>query len=143
MWRREPVANGIKTNVDNLQPEIMKLLKDYGDKASKAINLAVEDEAKDIRKKVRQKAKSAGIKGRKYKNGWQIRTTVGANGVNCQVYNGPKYRLVHLLEKGHRIVSKAGKDVGEAKPYPHVEPAAENMDRELMDKIQKNLETLS
>lgn len=137
------MSNEIRCNVDDLAPTIMKLLNEYGDDATKATNLAVEDEAKDIRKKVRQNVSSSGINAKKYTGGWQIKKTIGAKGVNCVIYNGTEPGLVHLLEKGHRIVAWK-KDTGKStRKFPHVEPATEHMDKELEDKIQKNLDLLS
>lgn len=141
-WRKEPVSDEIRCNVDNLQSTFAQLLKDYGDRATKAINLAVEDEAKDIRKAVRQNAGSAGIKGKRYKGGWQIKKENRSMGVQCTVYNGSTPGLVHLLEKGHRVVVK-GKTYGKADAHAHVAPATDNMDRDLEQKISEKLELLS
>ena len=120
----------------------MQLLKDYGDKATKAINLAVEDEANDLRKRIRQEAGSAGIGGKRYKGGWQIDKQVRAMGVQCTIYNGSVPGLVHLLEKGHRVVAYK-KNRGQAPAFAHVGPSTQNLDSELEEKIQKNLDLLS
>lgn len=136
------MSEEIRCNVDNLSDSIMKLLKDYGDTATKAINLAVEDEADGIRKKVRQNAGSAGIQGRRYKGGWQIKKENGPFGLQATVYNGSVPGLPHLLEKGHNVVAY-GKSVGHAAAYSHIAPATQNMDTELEQKIQKNLDLLS
>lgn len=142
MWRNVLVADEIRVNVDNLQSTFMQMLKDYGDKATKAINLAVEDEAKDVRKEIRQNAGSAGIGGKRYKGGWQIKKTMRTMGVQCTVFNGSTPGLVHLLEKGHRVVVK-GKQYGTAKAYEHVAPSTENLDKDLEEKIRQKLELLS
>lgn len=142
MWRNGQVSDEIRCNVDDLQSTFAQLLKDYGDKATKAINLAVEDEAKDVRKQIRQEAGSAGIRGKRYKGGWQIKKEVRASGVQCTVYNGVTPGLVHLLEKGHRVVVK-GKNVGQASAYPHVAPVTKNLDKDLEEKIRQKLDLLS
>ena len=115
-----------------MQSELMQLLKDYGDQATKAINLAVEDEANDLRKRIRQEAGS----------GWQIDKQVRAMGVQCTIYNGSVPGLVHLLEKGHRVVAYK-KNRGQAPAFAHVGPSTQNLDSELEEKIQKNLDLLS
>ena len=93
------MADEIRCNVDDMASTFAQLLAEYGDNATKAISLAVEDEANDIRKKIRQDAGSAGIKGKRYKGGWQIKKEVRAAGAQCTIYNGTTPGLVHLLEK--------------------------------------------
>lgn len=136
------MSDTIRCDVDDMQSELMQLLKDYGDKATKAINLAVEDEANDLRKRIRQEAGSAGIGGKRYKGGWQVQKQVRAMGVQCTVYNGSAPGLVHLLEKGHQVVAWK-KTRGRAAAYAHVGPSTQNLDSELEEKIQKNLDLLS
>lgn len=134
----------IKVNVDNLQSAMLKLLADYGNKANDAINLALDDEAKDLRKEVRHNVSSAGIKTGKskkrkdYKGGWQIAKEQGARGTDYKIHNGSAPGLVHLLEKGHNVVSY-GKSYGRTRAFPHVQPATEHMDDDLMKKIEKYL----
>ena len=132
------MADEIRCNVDDMASTFAQLLAEYGDNATKAISLAVEDEANDIRKKIRQDAGSAGIKGKRYKGGWQIK----AAGAQCTIYNGTTPGLVHLLEKGHNVVVK-GKSYGRASAYSHVAPATDGMDQDLENKIQQKLDLLS
>ena len=137
------MSDKIICNTDNMSDVFARILRDYGAKASKAIGLAVEDEAKDIRKKIRQNVNPAGIKGGSpYKGGWMIDKQIRSFGVQCTVYNGGKQLgLVHLLEKGHRVVVK-GKTYGQAKAYPHGAPAVDGMDADLERKINEKLELL-
>ena len=136
------MADEIRCNVDDMASTFAQLLAEYGDNATKAISLAVEDEANDIRKKIRQDAGSAGIKGKRYKGGWQIKKEVRAAGAQCTIYNGTTPGLVHLLEKGHNVVVK-GKSHGRASAYSHVAPATDGMDQDLENKIQQKLDLLS
>lgn len=133
----------IRCNIDDMHPTLMQILKEYGDKGTKAVNLAVEEEAKDIRKKIRQNAGGAGIGGKRYKGGWRVKKEMRANGVQCTIYNGSEPGLVHLLEKGHRVVAYR-KDTGKrTHAFEHVGPSTQDMERELTQKIEKNLELLS
>ena len=131
------MADEIRCNVDDMASTFAQLLAEYGDNATKAISLA-----NDIRKKIRQDAGSAGIKGKRYKGGWQIKKEVRAAGVQCTIYNGATPGLVHLLEKGHNVVVK-GKSYGRASAYSHVAPATDGMDQDLENKIQQKLDLLS
>lgn len=136
------MSSGIKVNADNLHDEVMHLLDQYGEIGLKALNLAVEDEANEIRKEVRHNVKSSGIRGKKYAGRWQIKKNYRPNGVNCTIYAGSEQPLVHLLEKGHEI-KHGGTVVGEAKPFPHVSKATKDMDRSLERRIQENLNALT
>ena len=138
------MSDKVRCNVDDMALVFAQLLDEYGDRATRAVDLAVEDEAKEIRKKIRNNVGPAGIKGgAPYKGGWQIEKQTRASGVQCTVHNGGKQvGLVHLLEKGHRIVTK-GKDYGSTRAFSHVAPATRDMDSELESKIRKNIELLS
>lgn len=138
MWRAEQVSK-ITINADDLHSEVMRILSDYGEEGSRAVSLAVEDEASEIRNKIRSEAKSAGVKGSgRYKGGWQIKKSYSHYGRQCTIYNGVVPGLAHLLENGHRVVVR-GKTVGQAKAYPHIAKATEGMESDLLDKIKSNL----
>lgn len=132
----------IKCDVDELHGELERLLNDYGTLATNAVNLAVEDEAKEVRNAIKRNVTSSGIKdAKRYRNGWQISKTNRARGVQCTIYNGTQPGLVHLLEKGHRIVVN-GTTYGQAKEFPHVAPATKNMATSLEDKIRTYMDLL-
>lgn len=131
----------IKVNVDNLHEEIMKILMTYGEDGSKAVNMAVREEAAEIRQKIRQNASAAGIRGRHYKGGWQIKESYRPYGLQCTVYNGSRPGLAHLLEKGHNV-KPAPKRAGRkayVQAMEHIAPATSDMDFKLIDKIENNL----
>lgn len=50
------------------------------------------------------------------------------------VHNKTKYRLSHLLEKGHDV-KKKGHKVGEAPKFEHIKPAFEKESMAFMDRI--------
>lgn len=131
----------IKVNVDELSDQLGKLLNEYGTLATQAVDLAVEDEAKEVRNAIRRNITSSGIKGRQYRNGWQIKKENRTRGVHCTIYNSHAPGLVHLLEKGHRVVV-SGKQVGNADAYAHVAPATEDMATDLADKVRTYMDLL-
>ena len=56
-------------------------------------------------------------------------------------HDAPGYRLVHLLEFGHHIEHLWGTGgEGYAQPYPHLQPAVENMDDILLKIFKEKLE---
>lgn len=68
------------------------------------------------------KAIKASAPGDKYGKEWKSKTTKTRTGAETVIYQGKRPGLAHLLEFGHPIVS-GGRTVGQAKAFPHVEPA--------------------
>lgn len=133
----------IEVDTDKLEDAILDILATYGDDSAKAISSAVVDEAAETRKKVRQNAKSAGIgegrrdHGRRYVNSWQVTTRNSGQGTEATIHSS-EYRLVHLLEKGHRN-AYTGK---QTRSFPHVAPAADGIENDLIKRIEENLSKL-
>lgn len=108
-------------------------------------NQALEDgmysAAKRVKQKIRISSRSAG-KGRwkNYANGWTIKTE------HSKKYKIPSYKvwnakapgLTHLLENGHRVVTKNGVDTGKrTEPVPHIWPVYEEVDEIFKEEIAK------
>lgn len=132
----------IKTSIDGLESVVMKVLKEYGDEGAVKVSDAVEAEAEKVRKDIRQNIASSGISSKhtKYKRGWQIKKASGKLGITqCTIYNGPEYRITHLLEKGHVSKNQYGGPYGSVKAYPHIAKATENMEPDLLKKIKDAL----
>lgn len=124
---------------------VMRVLRDFKEDGGRAIDKAVSDEADEIRTEIRKNARSAGFTvrntGKHYISGWQIKKSRRHGMLTCTIYNGSKPGLAHLLENGHRvkpIPKKAGRKT-EAKAFPHIMPALDGMEADLMDKIETNL----
>ena len=82
--------------------------------------LATKDAAKQAADITVKRLKSTSPKGAtgRYAKSWKAKAQDGGQ----VVYNEKHYRLTHLLENGHDIVSN-GKKVGHAKAQPHIKPA--------------------
>jgi hypothetical protein len=60
---------------------------------------------------------------RHYAKGWDYTTEGGKKARRFIVSNKSHYQLTHLLEKGHRIITKDGRDTGKRAPaFPHIAP---------------------
>lgn len=57
-----------------------------------------------------------------YNDGWTAENKKGKGSSSTVVWNRTNYQLTHLLEKGHLVTNKKN-GIGWASPYPHIDPA--------------------
>ena len=127
-----------KTTVDNLAKEVAKSLKDFAGTTEEAVAAGVDETSKEAVKKLRA-AKPSGSgdysSWDEYDAGWTYKKTKGKKGdVMSTIHNAKKYRLTHLLEKGHAKVNG-----GRTRAFPHIAPVAEEAETELLDNIKRRI----
>lgn len=126
-----------KTTVDNLAKEIEKSLKEFEGVTDEACAEGVLDTAQDAVKKLHS-AHPAGSgeysSWDSYNKGWTIKEAKKKKSVMAQIHNAKKYRLTHLLEKGHAKVNG-----GRTRAFPHIAPVAEAAEKELVENIRKHI----
>lgn len=117
---------------DQLTEAVMSQLTEYADMTADAMKDAVDKAAKTVKKEIQAGApKDTGA----YKKSWRIKTTKNkSHDVKKTVYSAKKYRLTHLLEHGHAL-----RNGGRARAFPHIEPAAELGERQLIQDIESAL----
>lgn len=114
----------------DLEREVSKILREYGDEAVEVLREEVPKVAKEAAKKLR--ASSPKLTG-DYSKGWEFETTNTWSGASSVIFNGPDYRLAHLLEHGH----------GGPAPAPaheHIAPVEAWANEEVEDRIREALE---
>ena len=117
---------------DQLVDEIMKGLDEYKDLSTEAMKEAVTEVARNVKKNIQAKAP---VKTGRYKKSWKTKKTEENNErLVCTVYAG-RYQLTHLLENGH-----AKRGGGRVEGIPHIHPAEQAGNKELVAKISKALE---
>ena len=117
---------------EELVDEIMKGLDEYKDLSTEAMKEAVTEVAKNVKKNIQAKAP---VKTGRYKKSWKTKKTEENNErLVCTVYAG-RYQLTHLLENGH-----AKRGGGRVEGIPHIHPAEQAGNKELVAKISKALE---
>lgn len=125
----------MKTTADNLDKAVMAELDEYAGMLKEEIVTAQKAAAKKTIRELKQTSPGNG----KYGKGWKSKTTTTRTGAQTVIYQGDLPGLAHLLEYGHPIVS-GGRTVGQARAFPHVDPAAEtaanNFEKELTRKIE-------
>ena len=120
------------TSIDNLADEIMKGLTEYVDLTDESMKKAVRKTATSVKKEISANApkKTGG-----YAKSWTSKKTKeNSHSLEMTVHSKNRYRLAHLLEKGH-----AKRGGGRVSGRPHIAPAEENGVQMLENLIEEAL----
>lgn len=127
-----------KIAVDQLANEISKTLKAFEGATDEAVKSGVLDTAEEAVKELR----AANPQGsgdysswKDYNRGWGIKASVRGKKTEATVHNKTKYRLTHLLEKGHAKVNG-----GRTRAFPHIAPVADKCEKWLVENVKKRVE---
>ena len=119
-------------SIDNMDDVIMKELEKYANLATDDMKDAVKDTAKSIKSDIEG---SAPVLTGRYKKSWKIKKIrENANSLDVLVHSSNRYQLTHLLEFGH-----AKRGGGRVAGKPHIEPAAEKGEQDLIKAIEEKL----
>ena len=122
--------------------EMQDIFNEIGAEATAAMQDAVTETAKEVKNDIQTNAKHKGWSS-DYSNGFAVVNQKDSRfGMSAIIYHkAPGYRLVHLLEFGHRIkyAYGHGKETT-SPPFPHIEPAISDLDEKLLNKFKENLE---
>lgn len=114
----------------DLTAQITAALKEYSSTCEEQIQEVLQDVAKEAKKKLSSTSpKRIGI----YKRGWRVTLTRRAGYCRADIHN-TQYRLVHLLEKGHRVRG------GRSHAIVHVKPVEEWAIKEAERRIKEVLQ---
>ena len=118
------------TSIDNLAAEVMKGLQEYSELADDEMKKAVRKTATSVKKEISANAPhDTGT----YAKSWtssKVRET--SHNLQMTVHSRNRYRLAHLLEKGH-----AKRGGGRVEGHPHIAPAEKNGEELLETLIRK------
>ena len=118
------------TSIDNLAEEVMKGLQEYSELADDEMKKAVRKTATSVKKEISANApKRTGA----YAKSWtssKVKET--SHNLQMTVHSRNRYRLAHLLEKGH-----AKRGGGRVEGHPHIAPAEKNGETLLENLIRK------
>lgn len=126
-----------KISVDDLSEEIAEYMANFVGATEEAVEQGVLETADDVVRALRSAHPSGAGDWHRYDSGWAIRKKVNKRlgGIQAICYNEKFYRLTHLLEYGHAIVS-GGRKVGEAGAFPHIKPIEERAEKDLIANIK-------
>lgn len=119
-----------KVSVDDLAEAIGKELGDYFDDITEDVKNAVEVTTRECVAEIKQRSpKRTGA----YRRSWTATEMFNRRGsIRFTVHNKKHYRLTHLLEDGH-----AKKNGGRVEGTPHIAPAEQNAEKNLIKRIEE------
>lgn len=128
--------------------QLNDIIKSYNWDAREKIKEAGQYCAKEMAKELRNCPNFAAGQGKhgtstgKYNRGWSSKPQEGHRGsryfYSYVVYNKDKYRLTHLLEKGHAIKNKkGGVSYGDVAAFPHIAPEEERWNNEFVKRCEE------
>ena len=117
----------MKIRIDELSEAVQAELEQYAGEVQENVDAAVIRVARRCLKKIRKDSpKRSGA----YRKGWRMQIEKGPLSTAAVIYNRTRWFLIHLLEDGHQ--KAAG---GRVEGTPHVEPAGQQAEKELVDEL--------
>ena len=121
-----------RVSIDQLSDAIMDGLNEYADLAADSVKKAVKKAGDTVKKDINS---SAPVRTGKYARSWRVKTTKETSqSMEVTVYSPSRYMLAHLLEHGH-----AKRNGGRVRAIPHIAPAEEHGEEELLQDIENAL----
>lgn len=125
---------------DELNDAINEILEDYSAGLVDKCNRITESVAQYGASDLRERAKASGIKGRKYVNSFRAEMTEKSPYGNVWTIRSTQYRLTHLLEHGHRVISH-GKVTGKrTHEYHHWSKTEDTVIKRFEEEIRHQIE---
>ena len=123
---------GQNVSIENFPQAVKRELEEYVNMTSAEVKKLVEEVSEDTRKEIMA---NAPVDTGKYKKSWKAtKTKETATSLTMEVHSDKRYRLTHLLEKGH-----AKRGGGRTKAIPHIAPAEELAEKELLQAVERSL----
>ena len=121
-----------RVSIDQLSSAIMEGLNEYADLAADSVKKAVKKAGDTVKQDINS---SAPVRTGKYARSWRTKTTKETSqSLEVTVYSPTRYMLAHLLEHGH-----AKRNGGRVRAIPHIAPAEEHGEEELLQDIENAL----
>ena len=115
--------------IDQLAEAVNKELEDYSKLTAVSMKAAVTKAGNSVRKDI---GANAPVKSGRYAKSWRTKKTKeSSTKLEVTVYSPTRYMLAHLLEHGH-----AKRGGGRVKAIPHIAPAEEAAEEQLMKDIE-------
>lgn len=116
----------------DLDRQLEKILDEYTDEVIDGMSEA----ARDVAENAVSALKSAGpVRTGAYNRGWKVKEqSTSLLGVSCVIHNPKRYRLTHLLEKGH-----VNRDGSRTAARVHIKPVEEQAIKEFEEAVISKL----
>lgn len=122
----------VKTG-DEFAKAVDDILQNYTAGARTVLDESIKETSKEAVKKVK---KASPVRTGEYKKSWKAQQNTSRLRSGATVYaKAPKYRLTHLLEKGH-----AKRGGGRVKAIPHIAPVNEWAQNDAVERFKRKME---
>ena len=123
---------GKKIQIDELADAVNEQLEEYSKLSATVVKTAVTKAGNSVKKDI---GASAPRQTGKYAKSWRTKKTKETSTeLEVTVYSPTRYMLAHLLEHGH-----AKRNGGRVRAIPHIAPAEEAAEAELLRDIERGL----
>ena len=121
-----------KIKIDELADAVAEQLEEYSKLSAEVVKTAVTKAGNSVKKDI---GANAPVKTGKYAKSWRTKKTKETSTeLEVTVYSPTRYMLAHLLEHGH-----AKRNGGRVRAIPHIAPAEEAAEQQLMADIERGL----
>ena len=121
-----------KVTIDPLAGAVNEQLQEYNTLAAETVKTAVTKAGNSVKKTI---GETAPVKTGRYAKSWRTKKTKETSTeLAVTVYSPTRYMLAHLLEHGH-----AKRGGGRVKAIPHIAPAEEAAEEQLLHDIERGL----
>lgn len=121
----------MKIKIDDLNKAVREELDSYSQEVGEVVDNAVLRVARRCLASIKAKSPD---RSEAYKKGWAMAKETMRSRLLAVIYNRKRWFLIHLLENGHQKASG-----GRISGTPHVGPAADQAEQELVSEIIRDL----
>ena len=123
---------GQKIQIDQLVDAVNEQLEEYSKLTAQTVKTAVTKAGNSVKDTIKD---TAPVKSGRYAKSWRTKKTKETSTeLEVTVYSPSRYMLAHLLEHGH-----AKRNGGRVRAIPHIAPAGEAAEEQLMRDIERGL----
>ena len=123
---------GRRIQIDQLADAVNEQLEEYSRLTAQTVKTAVTKAGNSVKNAIRDTAPE---RTGKYAKSWRTKKTKETSTeLEVTVYSPSRYMLAHLLEHGH-----AKRGGGRVRAIPHIAPAEEAAEEQLMKDIERGL----
>ena len=124
--------SGNKIQINQLAQAVNERMEEYAKLSADVVKKAVTKAGNSVKKDI---SASAPVKSGRYAKSWRTKKTKeSSTELEVTVYSPTRYMLAHLLEHGH-----ARRNGGRVRAIPHIAPAQEAAEDQLMLDIERGL----
>ena len=119
-------------SIEDLPSVVKKSLEEYCDFTAEEVKKIVQEVSEAVKDEIKE---NAPVDTGAYRKSWRVKkASETATSLSMVVHSDNRYRLTHLLEKGH-----AKRGGGRVPAQVHIAPAETHAEKMLLDKVERSL----